>query len=282
MYIPIVLSTAITALLPNATPFSRPNITNLPIRLTKMAFPIPNGISTYHTTTYPTISIKRPELSTAGKVVLITGGGSGLGLEFAQHFVLSGCTSLAITGRRSPILDSAQKTLQESQPNVKVLTLQCDVTDRSGMRTAFTKTREAFGNIDILINNAGYLPSYEPLGAETNAEDWWQAFETNVGGSHNVLAAFLPVAAPDAIVINLTSGAVNAIIPGQSAYTASKIASTRLFECFQMENPGFRVVNVAPGVVLTEMHKKSVEHFEEKGWAQLPLDDSKLCPSCTG
>jgi len=68
---------------------------------------------------------------------------------------------------------------------------------------------------------------------------------------------------------------VNAIVPGQSAYSASKVATTRLFETFAIENPKLRVVNIAPGVVLTDMHQKTVDHFDKEGLPDLPLDDSK-------
>lgn len=241
-----------------------------------MAFPRPKGIETYHTKPYASIDVTRPELSTAGKVVLITGGGSGLGLAFAEHFAKAGSTQIAITGRRQNVLDEAQKSIQAAYPNTTVLTLQSDVVDRQAVDAAFKQTHKTFGPINILINNAGYLPAYEFIGQETSADDWWSGFSTNVRGSHNVLSAFLPTAAPDAVVINLTSAAVNAVIPGQSPYTSSKIAAARLFESFGIENPSFRVVNVAPGVVKTSMHEKTIAHFDSKGWPQLPLDDSEL------
>ncbi|KAH7402745.1 hypothetical protein BKA66DRAFT_436145 [Pyrenochaeta sp. MPI-SDFR-AT-0127] len=241
-----------------------------------MAFSKPKGIDTYHTTPYAAIDVTRPELSTAGKVVFITGGGSGLGLAFAEHFAKAGSTQIAITGRRQNVLDEAQKSIQAAYPKTTVLTLQGDVVDRQAVDAAFKQTHKTFGPIDILINNAGYLPAYEAIGKESSPEDWWSGFSANVRGSHNVLSAFLPTAAADAVVINLTSAAVNAVVPGQSPYTASKIAATRLFESFGVENPGFRVVNVAPGVVKTSMHEKTIAHFDEKGWPQLPLDDIEL------
>lgn len=249
-----------------------------------MAFPIPKGISTYHTSPYPSIDINRPELSTAGKVVLITGGGTGIGLATAQHFAAAGCTSLAITGRRAKVLAEAQKLIQDKYPATKVLTLASDVTNREGMVEAFKRTAETFGqNINVLINNAGYLPSYQSQGsAEKDSDEWWKAFVVNVRGAHNVLNAFLPVTAPDATVINVSSGAMNATLAGQSAYIASKTAAARVFECFQVENPGLRVVNLAPGIVLTDMHQKTVDHFDEIGAEQAPLDDGECTERIAG
>ncbi|KAF1841631.1 NAD(P)-binding protein [Cucurbitaria berberidis CBS 394.84] len=207
-----------------------------------MEFPTPKGIETYHTKPYAAIDVSRPEVSAAGK-----------------HFAKAGSLKIAITGRRQQILDEAQKKIESAYPKTTVLTLQGDVADRAAVTTAFKKTLKTFGPIDVLVSNAGYMPGYEPIGGETSPDEWWSTFETN-----------------DAVVINLTSAAVNAVLPGQSAYTSSKIAVTRLFESFQAENPQFRVVNVAPGVVLTSMHQKTVSHFDKEGWPQLPLDDIEL------
>jgi NAD(P)-dependent dehydrogenase (short-subunit alcohol dehydrogenase family) len=240
-----------------------------------MQLPKPEGISTYHTKPYSAIDVTRPELSKAGKVVFITGGGSGLGLAFTEHFAKAGCTTIAITGRRQQVLDDAKQKIESTHINTTVLTLQGDVTNLDAVNSAFQQTVDAFGPIDILINNAGYLPGYEPIGKEGAFSDWWAGFEVNVKGSYNVLSAFLKASSQGATVINLTSAAVNAVVPGQSAYTASKVAATRMFEVFQVENPDYRVINVAPGVVLTDMHQKTIAAFDERDWPQLPLDDSK-------
>lgn len=233
-------------------------------------------LTIYKTKPYATIDVTRPELSAANKVVFITGGGAGLGLAFAEHYAKAGCTKITITGRRQQVLNDAKSRIQTAYPNTKVLALRADVTDRSAVSTAFQTTKSTFGPVSVLINNAGYLPAYEFIGQETSADDWWSGFEINVRGSHNVLCAFLPVAAPDATVINLVSSAVTATIPGQSPYTSSKVATTRIFEILQAENPELRVINIAPGIILTDMHQKTIDFLEEKKWPQPPLDDGEL------
>jgi NADP-dependent 3-hydroxy acid dehydrogenase YdfG len=233
-------------------------------------------LSFYETKPYAAIDVTRPELSAADKVVLITGGSAGLGFAFAEHYAKAGCTKITITGRRQQILDDAKSKIEKQYPHTKVLAIRADVTDRSAVSTAFQTTNSTFGPVNVLINNAGYLPAYEFIGQETSAADWWSGFEINVRGSHNVLCAFLPVAAPDATVINLVSSAVSATIPGQSPYTSSKVATTRIFEVFQAENPGLRVINIAPGIVLTDMHQKTIDYLDTKGWPQPSMDDSEL------
>ncbi|KAF2823307.1 NAD(P)-binding protein [Ophiobolus disseminans] len=240
-----------------------------------MNFPAPAEISTYHNKSYPTIDISRPKLSAAGKTVFIIGGGSGLGLAFAQHFAKAGCTRIVITGRRSNVLNAAKSSLEKEFNDLKLLALQGDVTDRTAVEAAFRTSHETFGTIDVLINNAGYLPDLGPISSALQS-DWWKGFEINVLGSFNVLSSFVPVGAQNAVVVNTTSAAVNARVPGESAYSASKVATTRLFEHFQDENPGLRVVNVAPGVVVTDMGRKAVHAFEVMGLPLPPEDDIRL------
>jgi NAD(P)-dependent dehydrogenase (short-subunit alcohol dehydrogenase family) len=241
-----------------------------------MEFTAPDGIKTYHTKPYPRIDVARPELSTAGKVVLITGGGSGLGLVMAEHFAKAGSRSIAITGRRENVLEEARQKIESAYPGTKVLTLPGDVADRAVVYTAFKTAKDTFGPINVVINNAGYEPDFERLGTEASADDWWRVFETNVKGSHNVLGALSQAAAQDATVINISSATVNTVLSHQSAYSSSKIASTRLFEVFQVENPNYRVINVAPGIVQTDMLDITVKCFEKLGWPPLPIDDSKF------
>ena len=77
-------------------------------------------------------------------------------------------------------------------------------------------------------------------------------------GSLYSIQAFLPIAAPNAYVINISTGIVHfPPIPGFSGYATSKLAGTKLFDYMQAENPGLHVVNVQPGVVKSELNIKS-------------------------
>lgn len=248
-----------------------------------MEFPLPEGIKTHHTKAYAAIDVTRPQLSTAGKVVLITGGGSGLGLAFAQHFAKSGCTSIALTGRRATVLADAKSSIEAQYPGTTVLTLVGDVADSDAVNAAFTTVRDQLGPIDVLVSNAGYLPHYVPIGGATSkgdSVDWWKGFETNVKGAYNVLSAFLGPGVASTkkgtTVIHLSTAAVNVLFRTQSGYGASKAAATRVFEYFAVEHPEFRVVNIAPGVVLTEMHERTIEAFDRMGIPQIPMDDGEL------
>lgn len=240
------------------------------------AFPLPDSIKTYHNQPYPAIDVARPELSLNGKIVVITGGGSGLGLAFSHHFAKAGCTQLAITGRRQDKLDKAKVGIETKYSGTEVLPLQSDVFNGDSVNAAFATIGKTFGNVNILVSNAGYLAHYGPLGSsDGGVKEWWKSYKTDVLGSVNVLDAFLKTSNKNATVINLTSAAVNMLVPGQSAYGSSKMAATRVFEYFQLDHPTYRVVNIAPGIVLTEIYEKTIAAKDAMGIPQPPLDDSK-------
>lgn len=126
-----------------------------------MAFP--PYTKTFHTKFYNAISPSRPELSTAGKVVLITGGGSGIGPRVTHAFAASGATRIAILGRTASSLLSTKEDVESQYPGSKVLTFVADITDKAAVTSAFEETKKQFGAIDIFISNAAYLPNGESI-----------------------------------------------------------------------------------------------------------------------
>ena len=126
-----------------------------------MAFP--TYTKTFHTKFYDAVSPSRPEVSTVGKVVLVTGGGAGLGPRIVHAFATSGSTKIAILGRTASTLDSTKIEVEAQHPGVKVLTFVADIVDKGAVTAAFESTKKEFGPIDILISNASVLPDAEPI-----------------------------------------------------------------------------------------------------------------------
>jgi NADP-dependent 3-hydroxy acid dehydrogenase YdfG len=128
------------------------------------------------------------------------------------------------------------------------------VTNEAEVDAAFKKASEQFGPIDILVNNAGYAPTFGAI-TELDVAEAWIAFETNVKGSLLVARAFERAANKmEAIVIETSS--IVAIMPpyvGSVSYTASKLATTKVWSFFGAENPQVRVIHVQPGQVQTDM-----------------------------
>src|SRR5690242_10960013 len=128
---------------------------------------------TFHTTSYSSIDPSRPELSTAGKVVLITGGDSGIGPRIAHAFATSGATKIAILGRTISSLEQTKQEVEAAHAGVTVHTLVADISDETSVSEAFEGISEALGKIDILISNAGYFPDTKLI-AEADVEEWFK------------------------------------------------------------------------------------------------------------
>ncbi len=236
-----------------------------------MAFPSPT--KTWHTTVYPSVSPSRPELSVAGKVVLITGGGAGLGPHIAHAFATAGSTSIALVGRTLSTLQSTAASLRSSFPGIKVLTLVADIADKPAVDAAFAETRAKLGLIDILISNAAYFPDAAPI-RDADIDEWWKGMTVNVRGNLVLVQAFLKHMADQPTILNVTTaGAHIPAMPSLSGYAVSKLASLKFFEYVAAENPQVRVMNVHPGAMDTAMGAKGVE-----SGVDIPMDDSELAP----
>ncbi len=122
---------------------------------------------TWHNKAYHSISPTRPELSAAGKNVLVTGGGSGIGKAIATAFSRAGAASVAILGRRENRLKVAAAA---SGHKTKVLYKVADLTIRADVETAFKDIVKEVGKISILVSNAGTIATMG-LMADTNAND---------------------------------------------------------------------------------------------------------------
>lgn len=225
---------------------------------------------TCHHTSYPAISPTNPALSAAGKTIVITGGGSGIGLAIATAFVSAGAASIVLIGRTEEKLKSARATLlslstsTSKKPNstsrpsaTDIGYFLSDTTDVEATQKTFSSIMERYGRVDVLVNNAGYVDTHEPV-STSDLDDYWRCFEVNVKGPIIVTRAFMAIADPGATVINVSSSAaLIPIIPSVSAYAASKIASAKVMECVHYENPAIRVFNLQPGTVETDMAKKA-------------------------
>ena len=134
--------------------------------------PFPSFTSEWHDDTYEAIDPKRPELSIKGKKIVISGGGAGIGRSITRAFADAGAASIAIMGRREAMLLETKKDVATKNSTVYITTHVVDVTDSA------TVKREAgeIGSWDILVSNAGYLPTPASV-AESDEGEWWKAFE---------------------------------------------------------------------------------------------------------
>ncbi|KAF4987225.1 hypothetical protein FDECE_15536 [Fusarium decemcellulare] len=246
--------------------------------------PFPSFTKVWHNKSYPAISPSRPELSAKGKTIVITGGGSGIGAGITEAFAGAGSTQIAIMGRTEKRLLSTKHAVETVFPGIEVLVIVADITRIEQVDEGLNKINQRFGKIDVFVSNAAFLPVPEPvLSPDFDIQDWWTAFRTNVLGVVHSVRGFANHAAEEACFLNIST-CISHIPPleaGVSAYAASKAAANKLLDYIALENPGLRVMNVHPGLVESDMSRKSghggLDHVELPGhfcvWLRSPEAD---------
>lgn len=186
------------------------------------------------------------------KTVFITGTSSGIGKETAKLFQAKGWNVIATM--RNPEAETELNKLEN------VLVLQCDVTDRKSIKNAIDTGIQTFGNIDVLVNNAGYYL----VGAFEAATDEQirRQIDTNLVGLIDVTKEIIPHLRKQksGTIINVSSIAGNISIPLQTLYHATKWGVDGFSESLQYELRQFniRVKIIQPGVIKTDFLGRSM------------------------
>ncbi|MDU0201126.1 SDR family NAD(P)-dependent oxidoreductase [Paenibacillus sp. MAH-36] len=186
-----------------------------------------------------------------GKVALITGGNSGIGLTTTKLFIAEGA-KVVITGRNQTTLNEVAQELGPS-----VLAFQADATDPASMDKALSQAVATFGGLDIVYANAG-ISSATPLGS-TEFSVFDEVLKINVTGSFFTVQSALPYLKEGASVILTGSTRATDGAPGRAAYAASKgaISSMARVLVTELSPRGIRVNTVVPGATRTPIWKKS-------------------------
>jgi NAD(P)-dependent dehydrogenase (short-subunit alcohol dehydrogenase family) len=189
----------------------------------------------------------------SNKVALVTGTSTGIGLTTSLHLARNGYTVFA--GMRNP---AKADVLRETSDGLPVHVVEMDVTDDTSIEGAVAAAGGA-GAIDVLINNAG-LGGATPLEL-TPMTEHEAMFQTNYFGAIRCIQAVLPAMRErgSGCIVNITSMEGLVAIPDQVAYSASKWALECAGEALAHEvyRFGVRVVNVEPGVIMTNIFKNS-------------------------
>ena len=167
-------------------------------------------------------------MSSNGKAAIVTGGGSGIGRQSALALAREGY-SVAIGGRR---MEALQETIAlAGDDGARMLAVATDVTDVESIRNLFAKTKDAFGRLDVLFNNAGIGAPRVPL-EDLPVENWKAVVDTNLTGSFictqeafKIMKSQRPMGGR---IIN--NGSLSAYVPRPDsiAYTATKHSMTGL------------------------------------------------------
>ena len=188
--------------------------------------------------------------SNESKVILITGASSGIGEGTARLLAAQG-HRLVIGARRTDRLVALTESLQESGGIVRYREL--DVTSAEDVAAFARFALDAFGRIDVLINNAGVMP-LSPLNA-LKVGEWNRMIDVNIRGVLHGIAAVLPTMEQQGQgqIINISSIGGLSVSPTAAVYCATKFAVRAISDGLRQETDKVRVTVVCPGVVESEL-----------------------------
>ncbi|SES45002.1 SDR family oxidoreductase [Rhizobium sp. NFR03] len=184
------------------------------------------------------------------KIVLITGASSGIGAGIARELARTGAT-LALGARRLDRLESLAEELRAE--GATVMTRSLDVTDRADVAAFADAAREAFGRVDVIVNNAGIMPL--SLMASLKVDEWDRMIDVNIKGVLYGVAAVLPEMATrgSGHIINIASIGALSVSPTAAVYCATKFAVRAISDGLRQEHDNLRVTCIHPGVVESEL-----------------------------
>src|SRR5271169_1648729 len=209
--------------------------------------------------------VKASELfDLSGRVGLVTGASSGLGLRFAEVLAANGAAVALVARRKDRIVALEQKI---AAGGGRALAIEADVLDNAAMRRAFDAAEAAFGTVTILVNNAGVGHSTRAL--ELPETEWRRVLATNLDavffwsqeGARRMLAAGRPGA-----IINIASVLGFGVGKGVIAYAAAKAGVVQITKALGLELAfkGIRVNAIAPGWFVTEINRDYLASEEGK------------------
>lgn len=191
-------------------------------------------------------------MSYEGKVVVVTGAGSGMGRAMVLEFIKRGA-KVAALGRT---LAKVEKVAEEAEDSSRVLPVRADVVSEDDVKAAIDEVIAKWDRIDLLVNNAGVLDTYEPAHKIT-LDEWNQVMAINATGPFLTAKYAIPhmLEQGKGSIINIASTASSSAAGGGSAYTASKHAVLGLTRqlSFEYGRLGIRVNAISPGATATPM-----------------------------
>ncbi|WP_282116216.1 SDR family oxidoreductase [Cellulophaga baltica] len=184
------------------------------------------------------------------KVIIVTGSSKGIGKETALLLAKNGAK---VVINHSNSEKEAKETVAQIVANGgSALSFKADVSKKKEVTALFDATLEAYGKIDVLVNNAGTMVS--KLLKDSSEDDFSTLFNVNVKGVFNTLQEASSKLADNGIIINFSSSTAKLMLPTYSLYSATKAAVEQMTRVFSKEiGRGISVNAIAPGATETDM-----------------------------
>jgi len=198
--------------------------------------------------------------SLTGRVALVTGASSGLGVQFARALADNGA-AVALVARRADRLEALKKEIERK--GGKALAIDADVTDRAAMSRAFDETEKAFGTVTVLVNNAGVV-QHAARATDVTPEEWRRVLSVDVDAVFywaQEAARRMLAGKKQGAIVNTASVLGFSVAKGVAAYTTAKAAVVQITKSLALELAfkGVRVNAIAPGWFVTEINDKYLE-----------------------
>ncbi|MEM1041109.1 MAG: SDR family oxidoreductase [Bacteroidota bacterium] len=214
--------------------------------------------------------------------VIVTGASSGIG-EATARLLASEGAAVALAARRTDRLEALKSEIEDA--GGRALVVETDVTDRAACQNLIDQTLDAFGRLDVLINNAGVMPL--SFVKNVRVEEWEQMVDVNINGVLYCTAAALPhfTEQKSGHIVNVSSVAGRRLFTGGAVYCATKHAVTAFSEGLRRElGPAFgiRVTSIEPGAVATELPEAIADPEFQEAMASFevtPLESEDIAES---
>ena len=206
--------------------------------------------------------------SQAARVALVTGASRGIGAALARRLAADG---FAVAVNYASNAEEAQRVVAAiEQAGGRALPVRADVADAGEVRRMFDTIEQAFGRVDVLVNNAGILP-YVTIAA-TGDDVFERTMAINVKGTFNTLREAATRLADGGRIVNFSTSVLGLALPTYGVYVASKAAVEALTRVFAKELRGRRITcnAVAPGPVATELFLKGKTQEQIDHFAKMP------------
>ena len=195
----------------------------------------------------------------AQRVAVVTGGSRGIGRAIVEMLAARGHRVLFTYANREK--EAAEVVSAVKAAGGEAKKLQADVSDGKSAKTVVQATLDAFGRIDVLVNNAGtHLPHVSLM--DTSPEEWDRVLRVNLYGTFHMIQAVVPQmrAQKGGNIINLSSNITSRFAANNCVYTVSKIGVEALTRVLSKEEGrfGIRVNAVAPGPIRTDMLEETM------------------------